>query len=423
MLCPDNYCRRLSGIKSKHRCQTWQMTSALSFSLLVALAAIGILGPFGTDIYLPALPVMASELNVIPVTLQLTFTAFTFGMAFGQIIFGPLSDKYGRRIFILGSSALTVFISAWAALAESAAALIIACGLLGLAAAASRVNANAVVSDLVTGREANRGFSLLGMMIGIGPILAPVGGAVAMSIGGSWRSIFWALAGYAAIVSITGFFLVPETLKPENRHSGGFTSMVKAAGRILVNKIYLAYALTMVLSFGAIFGYIAYSAYIVEEILGWNPTEYSVIFALNGVLLMITGLIGAKLSKTWDPRRVLVIALVMNALGAVGILLVALFMTPTSWVVLPLLASMAASIGFLFGPATTMALVQVRQNAGTALALCGATQFVVAGIVAVLVGIESSNHLLPFGVVVAVLSILAIVTARWGSRASKGIEI
>lgn len=399
------------------------MTSALSFSLLVALAAIGILGPFGTDIYLPALPVMADELNVIPVTLQLTFTAFTFGMAFGQIIFGPLSDKYGRRIFILGSSALTVFISAWAALAESAAALIIACGLLGLAAAASRVNANAVVSDLVTGREANRGFSLLGMMIGIGPILAPVGGAVAMSIGGSWRSIFWALAGYAAVVTITGFFLVPETLKAEDRHSGGFASLVRAGGRILQNRIFLAYSLTMILSFGAIFGYIAYSAYIVEEILGWNPTEYSFIFAFNGILLMVTGLIGATLSKTWDPRRVLVIALVMNSIGAVGTLLVALFATPSSWLVLPLLASMAASMGFLFGPATTMALLQVRQNAGTALALSGAAQFVVAGIAAVLVGFEHPNHLLPFGIVVATLSILAIFTARWGSRASQGLEI
>ena len=399
------------------------MTSTLSLSLLIALAAIGILGPFGTDIYLPALPNMADELNVVPVTLQLTFTAFTFGMAFGQIIFGPLSDKFGRRIFILGSSALTVLISAWAALAESATSLIIACGLLGLAAAASRVNANAVVSDLVTGREANRGFSLLGMMIGIGPILAPVGGAIAINIGGSWRSIFWALAGYAAIVTVTGFFLVPETLKPENRHSGGFTSLVKAGGRILKNPIFLAYSLTMVLSFGAIFGYIAYSSYIVEEILGWSPIEYSFIFAINGILLMITGLIGAKISRSWDPRRVLVVALVMNSLGAVGILVVALFGSPNSQVVLPLLALMASSMGFLFGPATTMALAQVRQNAGTALALSGAAQFVVAGIAAVLVGLEHPNHLLPFGLVVSILSVAAIFTAWWGSRVSRELEI
>ena len=397
--------------------------STLSTTLLVALAAIGILGPFGTDVYLPALPVMADELNVVPVTLQLTFTAFTFGMAFGQIIFGPLSDKFGRRLFILGSSALTIFVSAWAALAESAVSLIIACGLLGLAAAACRVAANAVVSDIATGREANRGFSLLGVMIGIGPILAPVGGAIAMSIGGSWRSIFWALAGYAAIVTITGFLLIPETLKPEDRHSGGFASLVKAGGRILKNRIFLAYSLAMVFTFGAVFGYISYSAYIIEEILGWSPNAYAVVFAINGVFMMITGLIGAKISKTWDPRKVLVIALVMNGIGSVGTLLVALFNSPSSQVLLPLLALMAASMGFLFGPATTMALIQVRQNAGTALALSGAGQFVVAGVSAILVSIEHSNHLLPFGIVVATFSILAVFAARWGSWASRGIEI
>jgi DHA1 family bicyclomycin/chloramphenicol resistance-like MFS transporter len=399
------------------------MTSTLSLSLLIALAAIGILGPFGTDIYLPALPNMADELNVVPVTLQLTFTAFTFGMAFGQIVFGPLSDKFGRRIFILGSSALTVFISAWAALAESAVALITACGLMGLAAAGCRVTANAVVSDLATGREANRGFSLLGMMIGIGPILAPVGGAIAMNVGGSWRSIFWSLAIYASIVTATGYFFVPETLKPGNRHSGGFASLVKAGGRILKNPIFLAYSLTMVFSFGAVFGYISYSSYIVQEILGWSTSEYAVIFAINGIFMTIAGLIGAQISKTWDPRSVLVIALAMNGFGAVGVLLVALTNSPTSQIVLPLLALMASSMGFLFGPATTMALIQVRQNAGTALALSGAAQFVAAGISAVLVGIENSNQLLPFGLVVAILSVLAIVSAWWGSRASRQIEI
>lgn len=395
----------------------------LSTSLLIALAAIGILGPFGTDVYLPALPVMADELNVLPITLQLTFTAFTFGMAFGQIIFGPLSDRFGRRIFILGSSALTVFVSGWAALAESAFGLIVACALLGLAAAACRVSANAVISDLTTGREANRGFSLLGMMIGLGPILAPVGGAIAMQIGGSWRSIFWALAGYAVIVTVIGFFLIPESLKPEDRHSGGFISMVSAAGRILRNPVYLAYGLTMVFSFGSVFGYISYSAYIVQDVLGWSPAAYAVIFALNGGFMAITGLIGAKISKTWDPRRVLVISLVMNSSGAIGMLLASLTDSLSSQLVLPLLGLMASSMGFLFGPATTMALSQVRQNSGTALALTGAAQFVVAGIAAVLVSLTSPQPLLPFGLVVSILSIFAICTAWWGSRASRLIEI
>mgnify|MGYP002141758436 CR=1 FL=1 len=395
----------------------------LSPSVLFALAAIGILGPFGTDVYLPALPAMAREFAVSPVTIQFTLTAFTLGMALGQIILGPLSDRFGRRPFILGGSTLTIFISSWAALAQSASALIFACGLLGLAAAGGLVTGRAVVSDLVSGREANRGFSLLGMMVGIGPILAPVGGAIAMAVGGSWRSIFWALAGFALVVSVLGLFLVPESLKPEDRHSGGFVSMVKAGGKILGNRIYLAYGLVIVFSFGAMFGYIAYSSYIIEDILGWTPSQYSVIFACNGILLMFTGMISARLAKTWDPRKILRIAITMNLTGALGMLAVCLSGVISNFTVLPLLALMASSMGFLFGPATAVALIQVRQNAGTALALTGATQFVIAGIVAVLVGIESSNRLLPFSVVVSACTLLAGVCAWLGGRASRGLEI
>jgi DHA1 family bicyclomycin/chloramphenicol resistance-like MFS transporter len=244
-----------------------------------------------------------------------------------------------------------------------------------------------------------------------------------MQIGGSWRSIFWALAGYAVIVTVIGFFLIPESLKPEDRHSGGFISMVSAAGRILRNPVYLAYGLTMVFSFGSVFGYISYSAYIVQDVLGWSPAAYAVIFDLNGGFMAITGLIGAKISKTWDPRRVLIISLIMNGTGAIGMLLVSLTDSISSQIVLPLLALMASSMGFLFGPATTMALSQVRQNAGTALALTGATQFVVAGIAAVLVSLSSTRPLLPFGLVVSILSILAAGAAWWGSRASRLIQI
>lgn len=396
---------------------------ALTPTVLFALAAIGILGPFGTDVYLPALPVMAEEFRVLPVTIQFTFTAFTFGMALGQIILGPLSDRFGRRIFILGGSGLSVVIAAWAALADSAGSLILACGILGLAAAGGMVTGRAVVSDLVSGRDANRGFSLLGLMVGVGPILAPVGGAIAMAVGGSWRSIFWSLAGFALIVTIIGFFLVPESLSVENRQKGGFGSMVKASGRILKNKIYVAYGLTIVFSFGAMFGYISYSSYIAEGLLGWNPTQYSVMFALNGVLLMVTGLISAKFAKSWDPRKILQIAIIMNLVGTLGLLAVSLTGAVSNFTVLPLLALMASCMGFLFGPATAVGLIQVRQNAGTALALTGAAQFLLAGIVAALVGIENPNRLLPFSVVVSLCAALAAATAWWGRKLTKGLDI
>lgn len=373
---------------------------ALTPLMIATLGAMAMLGPFGTDTYTPALPIIAGDMHVTMARVQLTLSAFTVGLAIGQFVAGSLSDRIGRRPVILGGGIVVAVASTIAAVTPTLEVLIAMCFLMGLTSAGGITGGRAVVADLVHGEAAGRPFGILGMMLSVGPIIGPVGGTILLTIFGNWRAIFVGMAVFAVLSTIAVWLTVPETLPHEKRHRGGLAVAFVNAGKVLANRQYLSHGLIMWLGFGLMFAYISSSTFVVQENLGLGPAAFSTSFAINGAVLVIISFITARLNATVGPKRLLMVGVCIQlfAVAALGIIL-ATGQGSNPWIVFPELFFLAIPMGFMFGPVTALAMLEVRFAAGTAAALLGSLQFVAASITAALVGVVSSNPLVSIFVI------------------------
>mgnify|MGYP000199168554 CR=1 FL=1 len=379
----------------------------LSTQLLVTLGAISILGPFGTDVYLPAFPQMAASLGTSAAGIQLTLTAFTVGMALGQLTMGSLSDRLGRKPLIVLGCLIMFAASGTAALAQNLGLLILCCAFIGIAASAGMVCGRAMVSDLATGHEAAKGFSVLGILAGIGPILGPVGGALIMQLAG-WRSIFGALSALAMVFGVLAFFALPETLHSTERHSGGLGTMFATMGQVIRNSNFVLHAVLLWCGFAMMFAYISASPFVLQNVFGLSPVQYTLDFGANGIVLLITGALSAALIKRVGPSAQVRIGVAMQLLAAAVLVIPSMLGELPLWAVMVAFALVPSSMGFVFGPVTALALRDVRHAAGTALALMGALQFVLAGVAAFVVGLAGATATAPL---VWSLAVLALISA------------
>lgn len=394
-------------------------------STLIALGTIAILGPLGSDVFLPGLPTISEALGTTAERVQLTLSAFTIGLAAGQLVAGPLSDAIGRRLpLLLGTAAATVG-GAAAASAPNLALLVLACLLMGLGTSFGAGTTRAVISDLASsGDQVTRGFALINTLSGIGPVIAPLLGVLFMAVWG-WRGIF---AGYA-VVCLVAFFLalrrVPESLAPERRVVGGLRAIPPVIARAFRSRPFLCGALVVWFGFAASWAYIAGSSFIVQTVLGFDATVYAITFGVNGTGLVLAGIIVARLSSRLSDRRLIAIGLGLLALGASLICIAAVSPSgatgPSPWLVLPGLFCFAAAIAFYMGPGMSLAVRELRSSAGTALALVGSTQFIVASAISPLTALGGGDSLVPFAVIVSSATVaawLAWAVLRDGSHRS-----
>ena len=386
----------------------------LTNALLFTLGLLAILGPFGTDVYLPALPQMAAHMHTTPSGIQLVLTAFSVGMAVGQLIMGPLSDKIGRRPLLIAGPALMTLACVASAYATDLPILLLTNAIIGIAACAGMVVGRAQISDLATDRTAARGFAMMGIVTGIGPVIGPIGGGLILGFS-DWRGIYIAMAIFSAALTVMAFFRIPESLVPEKRHSGGFGKLVKSSGAIFTNKNFMLHALILWGSFAMLIGYISASPFIIEKLLDIPPFFYTLDFGFNGVLMIITGWISAALIHKVGPRSQAWIGITMQLLAAaiLGISVLLNVLNPVT--VFSAFALIPASLSFLFGPVTAMALRDVRHLAGTALAIMGAIQFLIGGVVATAVGAAGEKAVWPLALSLSVWSLsslIALLAAR-----------
>jgi len=285
--------------------------------LIVLLAALVAFGPLSIDMYLPSLPLIASDLQAAQSDIQLTISTFLTGLFIGMLFYGPLSDKLGRRKLLLGGIALYLAASLGCFLATSAETLIIARFLQALGAAAASVLARAIVRDLFPLNEAARVLSLMHLVTMIATLIAPLIGGYLILIAG-WRSLFIVLFIFAAIILLATSLKIPETHHGSSRGTS-ITAVFKAYIQILLHPIAVGYILCMSLTFAGMFAYITASPFVYIEYFGVSPQTYAWLFSLNigGIILLVS--LNARYVGRFGTQRLLVIGAGLAAIA--GLLL------------------------------------------------------------------------------------------------------
>ncbi|MGW0701307.1 multidrug effflux MFS transporter [Streptomyces sp. NPDC002867] len=390
--------------------------------LLVTLVLGGLtaLPPLSMDMYLPALPQVTDSLRAPAATVQLTLTACLAGMALGQLVVGPMSDKWGRRRPLLIGMTVYVVATVVCALAPSAGLLIGFRLVQGLAGAAGIVIARAVVRDLYDGMEMARFFSTLMLISGAAPIIAPLIGGQVLRLT-DWRGIFVVLAAVGLVLTLVVAKWLGETLPVERRHGGGVGEALRTMRGLLGDRAFTGYMLVGGLAFAALFAYISASPFVMQEIYGASPQLFSLLFGLNAVGLITAGQINGKvLVGRVGLDKVVAVALTVLTLAAAVLLLMTAGVFGEVGLV-PVAAGLfvlSAAMGFASPNTTALALLRTPHAAGSASALIGTSSFLVGAVASPLVGIAGEATAVPMAVVqlccgVAALVCFAVLCRPW----------
>jgi len=377
--------------------------------MVVILGALSAFGPLSIDMYLPGLPSLGATLDAPAWAVQLTLTACLAGLALGQVVAGPLSDRFGRRTPLLIGVSAYAAASLLCALAPTILALVVLRFAQGIAGAAGIVIARAIVRDMHSGVAAARYFSLLMLVNGLAPILAPIIGGQVLRVT-TWRGVFVLLAGIGVVLVAAAAAGLRETLAPEDRHPGGVAETVRTFHRLLGDRVFLGYALACGLAFGAMFAYISGSPFVLQDIYGASPQAFSVLFAANALGIVGASQANRALLHRFAPHAILRAALVAQASAGVALLAVVLAGAGV-WGIVPLLFVVVASLGLVLPNATALALAGHPRVAGSASGLLGVLQFIVGAAAAPLVGVAGTGTAVPMATVIAVLAVGAVLSA------------
>jgi len=393
----------------------WNSHAANGNSKLFLLFLLGMLtafGPFVTDMYLPALPMIRTEFHTVASLAQMTLTTSMLGLAVGQIIFGPLSDRYGRRGPLLLSMLLFAAATVCCLFVSNIHALIVLRFLQGMGGAGGIVIARSVATDLYSGQQLAKILAIIGAINGVAPVAAPVvGGFLSESFG--WKGIFIVLLVIGVLLAI-GCWRFHESLPKENRMEGGLGTTVKNFGIIMTHRQYMAYTLQFALAQGILFGYIASSTFIIQEIFGYSESEFGIIFGINAIGIGLGAALAARFKRA-------VHCTFYSSCGMLLLSIVLLFalMNHCSFIVYEGLVFILLLItGLSFTSSTTLAMDAEHERAGAASALMGALGFAMGGLASPLVGIGGIDCLmLNSGILFVVCAVLAMVCTLWGQRA------
>lgn len=367
-------------------------------ALAALLGALTALGPLGVDMYLPAFPAMGGDLGASPAQVQRTLAAFLFGMAAGQIAFGPLSDRYGRRAPLFCGLALFAAASMGCALAGSAEALAWLRLAQALGGCAGMVVARAVVRDLCDERGAVRMMATLMLVMGAAPILAPLLGSLLLEAFG-WRAIFWVLAGYGLVALALVVAFLPESLPLEARRRDGPAAILAVYAEILRDRRFLAHALAGAVPMLGLFAYLVGSPHVLMGVHGLDPLGYGFAFGFNAVGLILASQVISRLVRRAPPATLLVRALAVCA--AAGLSVPLAVATGVLWPLLVALFCYLSVMGAVLPMASALAMAPMGRFAGSASAVIGTLQFGGGAVVGILLGVLGAGSPWPMAVVLA----------------------
>lgn len=368
--------------------------------LIVLLGSLTAFGPLSIDMYLPALPEIADELGTSSSLTQLSLTACMLGLSIGQLFTGAWSDVKGRRTPLLIGLAAYGIASALCAVSPSIMAFVALRFIQGLAGSAGLVIARAAVRDMYEGPELTRFYAMLMLVNGAAPILAPlVGGQLLKAM--QWEGLFFVLAGWGALLFAWVWFSFPETLSPGKRMRGGLGETLRTFRRLLGDRTFMGYALTQALVTAAMFAYISGSPFVLQDIYGISPQTFSIVFATNGVGIIIASQLAGRLALRVGEKKLFATGVVIACAGGVW-LLASILMSAALPAILIGFFFVVSSVGIVGATGFGLAMQNQAKAAGSASALLGLLGLLLGGLVAPLVGIAGGDNALPMGIIIVV---------------------
>jgi DHA1 family bicyclomycin/chloramphenicol resistance-like MFS transporter len=366
---------------------------------IVFLGMLSAFGPFVTDMYLPTLPSMAEVFHAPASMVQMGLTASMIGLALGQLFFGPLSDRCGRKSILIASLILFSIATAISIFSPTIEFFNVARLFQGIGAAGGLVMSRSIATDSYSGRELAKMLAIIGAVNGIAPVTAPVVGGMVSSMVG-WQGIFVILLGIG-IVLLAMCVKFRETLPVESRSSEGLRHVYAAFGKVLRIRDYVFYLLVFGCANGVLFGYIASAPFAVQQHFGFSEMEFSIFFALNSIGIGIGTSVALKFKRMITAATVGTLGMsIFTALQLVGYLNVDNF-----WVYASTLFLTMVSMGVVFTSTTTLAMDAGRKYTGASSAMFGAIGFLVGGCVSPIVGI--GNLMMSMSVTLLVASLAA----------------
>ncbi|WP_342423409.1 multidrug effflux MFS transporter [Paenibacillus sp. FSL E2-0178] len=375
------------------------------FALL--LAAFSALGPFTVDMYLASLPEIMEYFRTNASMIQSTLTASLLGLGLGQVIMGPLSDVYGRRNPLLISMILYFASSIVCAFAPNIEFFIVLRFIQGFVASAGLVISRAIVRDMYSGAEMTKFVSLLTMISNVTPLISPLAGSSVISYT-SWTGVFIVLGLLGVVLTSLTIWGVVETLPQENRVPSNFRNVLSNYHVLLRNRTFMSYALGNGILFAGVFAYVSATPFIYQNIYGVSPGWFSVLFALNGVAIMLGSQLVKVLAGHMNDQRIFVIGLT-SALITSAIILAVAWSHGVLFAMVASLFLFAFSIGVMGPVSFSLAMESQGHIAGSASAVLGVLPFFLGSFTSPLVGIAGEYSAKPFGIVIFTASLLSVV--------------
>jgi DHA1 family bicyclomycin/chloramphenicol resistance-like MFS transporter len=387
--------------------------------IAVVLGLLSAVGPFAVDMYLPALPAIASDLHASTTMTQLTLTAYFVAFGMFQIVYGPLSDAVGRRPPLFIGLSLFAAGSIGCGLAPSVGWLIACRMLQGVGAAAITVMPRAVIRDLYTGVEATRLMSMVMLVFSVSPILAPLTGS-ALIVPFGWRAVFAGITVIALLGLLLVATLLPETRLPKDRVRGGLGTVLSGFAKLLCDWEFLGLSAIAGFGIGGFFAFLASSSFVFIEHFGLTPTQYSLAFSLNAVGFIATAQFAAPIGERLGLSKMVTAAAAFYACSALILLALTLAGVDSLVVLMALLFVIFSCLGPVMPSTMVLALERHGPIAGLASALSGTLQMIVGGSMIALVGIFADGSALPMVATIALSAALtlAVTIATLRRRAS-----
>jgi DHA1 family bicyclomycin/chloramphenicol resistance-like MFS transporter len=377
---------------------------------ILILGAVSALGPLSIDMYLPSLPAIGRELGADAASVQMTATAYFIGLAFGQVMYGPISDRFGRKKPLLFGLALYTIASIGCALAPGVNALIALRALQALGGCAGMVITRAMVRDRFPVDEMAKVLSTLVLVMGVAPILAPtLGGKIELWFG--WHMIFALLVGFG-VLCMLAIALGVEEVQRERSPPLSVKSVAKDYLRIVSHRRFMGYALAGGCAQAGMFAYITASPFVFIDYFGLAPDRYGLLFGVNAFGLIFASQLNSRLLKRYRAEKVLRKTLRVYLLAAMTMLICALSGFGGFWGIAVPLIFCTSSLGFTFPNSQAGAMAPFGDRAGMAAAMLGTLQFVLAGISSLVVAALHTGNALGMAATIAFWAVMAQVMLR-----------